>query len=234
VSARGGEHDGGATPPTPWLAAAPSLTSDVALALGSVLGQARTYGFLGPGPVDEQLHRAMAFAAVVQQPPSRAADLGTGGGLPGLVLASVWPTSEWILIDSNHRRCHWLEEALKQLQLGARCTVLCERAEVVGHELHRHQLDLVTARSFGPPAPTAECAAPLLRTGGQLVVADPPGIGPERWPAAGLSLLGMKWEESLQVGSLAGPVSLSRLSSLSRCPSIYPRRVGVPSKRPLF
>jgi 16S rRNA (guanine527-N7)-methyltransferase len=198
------------------------------------LEEARLLGFLGPGPVTDQIERALAFTALTGSAPVLAVDLGTGGGVPGLVLAVVWPASRWLLVDSNMRRCRWLEAAVRQLNLEHRCDVVCERAEVVARGASRHQADLVTARSFAPPGPTAECAAPLLRLGGQLVVADPPEMGAERWPSSGLATLGLALDASVQVITPAGPASLSRLVSVSTCPEAYPRRVGLPFKRPLF
>ena len=53
----------------------------------------------------------------------------------------------------------------------------------------------MTARSFGPPAATAECAAPLLAVGGLLVVSEPPD-GPDRWPADALAALGLEPSDS--------------------------------------
>ncbi|MGH9120995.1 MAG: RsmG family class I SAM-dependent methyltransferase, partial [Acidimicrobiales bacterium] len=101
-------------------------------------------------------------------------DLGSGAGLPGLVLACSWPESRWILMDSSTRRTAWLASAVERLGVSARVRVLCARAEVVGRGELRGSIHHVVARSFGAPAVTAECAAPLLRIGGSLVVAEPP------------------------------------------------------------
>jgi 16S rRNA (guanine527-N7)-methyltransferase len=154
--------------------------------------------------------------------------------LPGLVLAELWPESEWLLVDSNHRRANWLEGAVSSLGIRERVDVLCDRAERLGRSRWRQQVGTVTARSFGPPAPTAECAAPLLRLGGQLLVADPPGAPAERWPEADLFQLGLKLDASEVVATAAGPVSISRLIAVAVCGPQFPRRVGVPFKRPLF
>ena len=92
-------------------------------------------------------------------------------------------------------------------------------------------MDLVTARGFGPPAVTAECAAPFLVLGGQLLVSEPPESDPDsRWPAAGLALLGMNLD---QVTSPT-PAHYAVIDQGERCPDRYPRRVGIPVKRPLF
>lgn len=104
------------------------------------------------------------------------------------------------------------------------------RAEVAGRDpARRAGADLVVARAFGPPAVVAECAAPLLRPGGALVVAEPPGGAPERWSVEGLALLGLA-----EVDRTSEPVALVRLAQVAACPDRYPRRIGIPLKRPLF
>jgi 16S rRNA (guanine527-N7)-methyltransferase len=197
-------------------------------ALLGLLAQAQALGFLGPGPLEAQIDRSLAFTHAVA-PPERAVDLGSGGGLPGLVLALAWPDTTWVLIDAHRRRCAFLERALLELELGSRAVVVCERAEVTGRGTRRSTQDLVVARGFGPPAVTAECAAPLLRPGGRLLVAEPPGGAPERWPEAGLAALGLRRE-----GRLVEPVAIQILRQVSPCPGRFPRRVGTPAKRPLF
>jgi 16S rRNA (guanine527-N7)-methyltransferase len=91
----------------------------------------------------------------------------------------------------------------------------------------------VTARGFGRPAITAECAAPFLRLGGLLVVSEPPpssvAAAGERWPADGLALCGLAPERVW-----ATAFHYRSLRQSSPCPDRLPRRVGVPAKRPLF
>jgi 16S rRNA (guanine527-N7)-methyltransferase len=172
----------------------------------------------------------LAFAACAVAAPGRAADLGSGAGVPGLILALLWPDSEWGLVDANVRRTAFLQEAVVSLGVSERVAVVAERAELVGRDANwRGGVDLVVSRGFGPPAVAAECAAPLLRVGGLFVVAEPPGGAPQRWPAAGLELLGLADD-----GRLVAPVALQRLRQVVACPERYPRRVGIPMKRPLF
>ena len=200
--------------------------------LQRVLAEARDLGFLGPGPVGPHLDHARAMAAAVEPDvPGRAADLGTGGGVPGLVLALRWAGTSFLLVEAMRRRADFLAAAVEHLDLVDRVTVTSERAESLGRDpAHRAGYDLVTARSFGPPPVTAECAAPLLRAGGRLVTSEPPaGPGPDRWPTAGLALLGMSL-----AGVRRGDYSFAVLRQDVRCPERYPRRVGVPAKRPLF
>jgi len=209
------------------------LTSDEKAGLVSVLSDARDRGFLGPGPVQDQMERSLGFLAFANSG-TQALDLGSGGGLPGLALAMALPACCWYLVDSNQKRADWLRTAVASLGLEGRCQVVCGRAEQVSRTPLRGTFDLVTARSFGPPAATAECAAAFLRTGGDLVVAEPPTGASGRWPATGLELVGLAMGGNKVIPTAAGPVTLTRLVVTSVCPDKYPRRVGMPFKRPLF
>jgi 16S rRNA (guanine527-N7)-methyltransferase len=196
--------------------------------LDAVLTRARELGFLGPGPIDGQRAHAEAFLGALEGAPSCAFDLGSGGGVPGLVLALALPTTQWLLVDAMTKRTAFLADAVAELGLADRARVLTARAEELVPE-HRGVADLVVARGFGPPAVLAECAAPLLAVGGQLVVSEPPGGQPGRWDAEGLAMLGLELE-----ATLPGPPALVRLRLTRACPPRYPRRSGVPRKRPLW
>ncbi len=193
------------------------------------LERARALGFLGPGPVLDQVRHSHGFVSALETVRGTVGDLGSGGGVPGLPLALARPDLELVLIDAGHRRVVFLEEAVAALGLGDRVRVVEGRAEEVGRGPLRGTLDAVVARSFGPPAPTAECAAPLLRVGGRLVVSEPPEGGAARWPTPGIELLGLR-----ATTAVPGPPRLQVLEQVAPCPAEYPRRDGVPAKRPLF
>jgi 16S rRNA (guanine527-N7)-methyltransferase len=191
------------------------------------LERARALGFLGPGPVRNHIEHTAGFLRALDGVAGTVADLGSGGGVPGLILGVVRPDLRLVLIDATATRCRFLEDAVRHLELDAR--VVEGRAEVVGRGADRGAMDAVVARSFGPPAATAECAAALLRVGGVLVVSEPPAAPDDRWPAAGLAMLGL----------VPGPRSVGSpivqvLHQATACPADFPRRDGVPAKRPLF
>jgi 16S rRNA (guanine527-N7)-methyltransferase len=192
-----------------------------------VLEEAQARGFVGPGPIEP--HLAIARSALQLLAGMRSAvDLGSGGGALGLPLA-VWdPSVSWVLVESSTTRASFLRRAVGRCALDERVTVLALPAESVGRDpVHRGIHDLVVARSFGPPATTAECAAPLLRLGGRLAVAEPPqDQGDERWPDQGTRELGL--EVRHQIGSFRV------LEQVETCPDRFPRRTGVPRRRPLF
>ncbi len=93
--------------------------------LHDVLADAREAGFLGPGPIGPQIRHAEGFALVAHRlaasgpPRPRLVDLGSGGGLPGLVVALQWPEATLDLLEASGRRAAFLERAVSRLGLGA-------------------------------------------------------------------------------------------------------------------
>lgn len=146
------------------------------------------------------------------------------------MLAERWPSTEVVLLDARARRTAFLAEVVAELGWRDRVRIVTGRAEVLGRGELRHQLDLVVARSFGPPPTVAECGAPFLRVGGALVVAEPPGGDDDRWPPGGLARLGLADEGTVRsAGS-----TVRRLRAAARCGERYPRADGVPRTSPLF
>lgn len=189
-----------------------------------MLEEARALGFLGPGPVSFHVEHAEAYLAPLAAVRGRALDLGAGGGVPGLVLAGARPDLQWTLLDGSTKRGAFLERAVTALDL-ENTVVRTARAEEVANL--RASFDAVVARSFGTPAVTAECASPLLVVGGVLIVSEPPETANDRWTGARVLGLG-------PVQLLPGPPVLAVLRQEERCPANYPRRTGVPAKRPLW
>jgi 16S rRNA (guanine527-N7)-methyltransferase len=211
-----------------------------------VLEQARESGLLGPEQIDRQVEHALGFAEVVlgaigtssRARRVRLLDLGSGGGLPGLAMLGVPELAdvveELVLLDGSAKRAEWLRRAVVQLDLSGKVRVLEMRAELAGRDPDsRDSFSVVVARSFGKPAVTAECSAPLLAVGGILVVSEPPSGGHSesaRWPVDGLATLGM----SPAAAHSARGFSYVSLVVREPCPDRFPRRNGVPTKRPLF
>jgi 16S rRNA (guanine527-N7)-methyltransferase len=193
--------------------------------------------FLGTMPIEDQIDHALGFVWTVEDelgiPPSSVVDLGTGGGLPGLVLIACWPDASFVLMDANQRRTDFLAEEIEQSGQGDRVSVIRARAEEAGRadEL-RERADLVVARSFGSPATTAECASPLVAKGGRVVVSEPPsGSIADRWDSEGLAQMGLERSGRHRYLDRFG---YQVLLKVELCEDRYPRRVGVPAKRPLF
>ena len=210
-----------------------------AVSIDQVLIKAQELGFIGPRPPQEQLDHAVACSNLVINGHSLVAekvnflDLGSGGGLPGLVLALMAPNWQGCLLDAQERRTQFLQEAILDLNLGDRLVVVRERAEVAARmDQYRGQFSLVVARSFASPPVTAECAVGFLTIGGRLVVSEPvssSGDAP-RWPENGLGLLGFGSAEIVS----GGGASIATVKLLNKDDDRWPRRTGIPAKRPLW
>jgi 16S rRNA (guanine527-N7)-methyltransferase len=205
--------------------------------LGAILRLSADHGFLGSASIDDQIDHALGFRSAVEQrlgsAPSSMLDLGTGGGLPGLVLVASWPNTRIVLFDANQRRTDFLRSEIESWDRTDLVEVVRGRAEEFGRiPEYREHFQCVVARSFGSPGVTAECGSSFLEVGGLLVVSEPPtDSAHDRWSADGLEMVGLV-ESSATV-----PFSRFRYQLLEKYEPIsdrYPRRVGIPVKRPLF
>jgi 16S rRNA (guanine527-N7)-methyltransferase len=199
--------------------------------LRAALTRARDLGYLGPGPLEDHVEHALGLAALIGGPPEHFLDLGAGGGIPGLVLAQAWPRARGALLESGARRSAHLRQAVRELGLAERVTIVEARAEEAGRSTEwRARFGLVVARAFGPPAVTAECGVAFLEDGGELVVSDPPGGAAARWDEGGLSQLGLAPAATVAHGR----TSIARMAKLGPVDDRWPRRTGVPARRPLW
>ena len=147
-------------------------------------------GAIGERSLPVAVAHAEQFVAVIPKTARRAADLGSGGGLPGLVIATRCPWLEVTLVERRAQRADLLRRAVSSLALGERVVVIDTDVSVVA----RHSpggFQVVTARSFAAPAITARWASELLEPAGLLVVSEPPEDDPERWPVALLARTGL-------------------------------------------
>jgi 16S rRNA (guanine527-N7)-methyltransferase len=160
------------------------------------------------------------------------ADLGSGAGFPGLVLAIALPGARVVLVESVGKKAGFLEEAAERLQLD-NVEVVNGRAE--GWDAGRERCDVVTARALARLDVLLEYAAPLLRVDGALVAwkgKRDKGEETGAWKAG--KILGMEAPVPVAV---PGPDGSERHLYLSRklrsTPPDYPRRPGMAAKRPL-
>ncbi|HVA53166.1 MAG TPA: RsmG family class I SAM-dependent methyltransferase [Acidimicrobiales bacterium] len=202
--------------------------------LPRALEESRARGFLGPQAIEPQISHAGGFAlcweALRPTPPADLLDLGSGGGLPGLVLLDRWRCHE-VFVDSMGKRSNFLKEVLGWPGAPGGGEVVIARAEEAARwpDLEG-KFDLVTARSFGPPAVTSECAVRFLKVGGVLIVSEPPGErSAERWSEKGLSLLGLVALGRSRYGTAYEVLVKEKVTDPE-----YPRSSGTPKKKPLF
>jgi 16S rRNA (guanine527-N7)-methyltransferase len=183
------------------------------------------------------VHIADSLSALELEPirsAARIADLGSGAGLPGLVIAAALPGSGVDLIESASRRCAFLREAIERMEL-ANASVVCERSEDWGAGEGREAYDAVTARAVGRLATLAELASPLLREGG--VLAAWKGVrapDEEAEVARAVERLAMEPTEirSVQPYSASRDRHIHLLRKNGPTPDGLPRRPGMAAKRP--
>ena len=202
--------------------------------LVAVLADAQAAGFLGRAPLIDHVDNGLGFAsAVVAVGGTRCADLGSGGGVPALVVARALPDISITCMDRGSKRCEFLEGAVERLDLEARVSVVEGDVEEIARlPEHEGGYDVVTARSFGPPAVTAEAGARLLADGGALVVSEPPSEeAGARWQHDGLASLALTFEQLFEAERLALAIVRRGPGSLDER---YPRRASTVRKRPLF
>ena len=160
------------------------------------------------------------------------ADLGSGGGFPGLALAVALPHTRVALVESVRRKCAFLERAASELGLG-NVDVVNTRAESWPEGTGGH--DVVTARALAPLGVLVEYAAPLLREGGSLVAwkghRDP---AEEADAGVAAEALGMAPPVPRSVAPFPGAEARTLYLSLKvrSTPNGYPRRPGMARKRP--
>ncbi len=156
-------------------------------------------------------------------------DIGSGGGLPAIPLALAMPRVRFTLLEANGRKCAFLEHVAGTLGL-TNVVVAAGRAEELGHRpALREQFDRAISRAAARPEVLLELALPFVRTGGDLVAHVSP-LDPQLLePAARLLGGGAPRLEPVDVGGHA----LMVVPKLAPTPSRFPRRAGLPGRKPL-
>ena len=163
-------------------------------------------------------------------------DVGTGAGFPGLPLKILYPQLKLTLVESIAKKGKFLQAVVDELKLNG-VTVLAQRAEQLGHSrLHRQQYDWATARAVAELRVLAEYLLPLCRIGGTMLAQKGDGVRQEiKSAAAAIEILGGGKPElaTVTLPQRDRPHYLVTVAKIGETPAKFPRRVGVPSKRPL-
>jgi 16S rRNA (guanine527-N7)-methyltransferase len=167
---------------------------------------------------------------------SPAIDIGSGGGFPGVPIKIVKPELKLTLLEANGKKAAFLRNLVAELGLSD-VNVVNERAETAAHDSeHREAYALAMARAVAPLRVLAELALPFVRVGGYL--ATPKGSGAQREVREAESALRTLGGEVMLVDKLelewpAPAPTLVLVKKAAETPGRYPRRPGMPSKRPL-
>jgi 16S rRNA (guanine527-N7)-methyltransferase len=168
--------------------------------------------------------------------PLQCIDVGSGAGFPGLPLKIYCPQMRMVLLEATGKKVRFLEHVIVQLALKS-IEAIHGRAEQVGHDPeYRERYDLVFARAVAELSVLAEYTLPFCRLGGQ-VVAQKGGQAQKETQSAeyAISMLGGRVLRVIPVEllGLAERRNLVVIEKIARTPDKYPRRPGMPSKRPL-
>jgi 16S rRNA (guanine527-N7)-methyltransferase len=158
-------------------------------------------------------------------------DVGSGGGLPGMVLAIARPDLAVTLLEATGKKARFLEQTARSLQL-ENLSVLCDRAELAGavNSPQRERFDIVTARAVAPLRVLLELTVPFAKVNGLLLAVKGEKAADELAAAAGaLRELHVEHEQTVRHPT-ASVVLLRKRGTTS---AKYPRRSGEPTRTPL-
>ncbi len=184
----------------------------------------------------ELLHVADALTLLPFLPagPHRLADVGSGGGVPGIPLAIARPDAHVLLIESTKKKAAFLRKAVEALEL-ANVEVSDDRAEDVGRSARRESFDAVVARAVGPLERLAEYCLPLVKQGGRLM-AMKGARAAEELPAAtrAIRILGGDAPQVVPI-DLPGTSAhvIVRIEKRGRTDARYPRPPSIAKGRPI-
>lgn len=166
----------------------------------------------------------------------RILDLGAGAGLPGIPLAIAHPQQTYYLLEASQKKAAFLQQVKDRLQL-ENIFVLNDRAETLAHqESHRGQYEVVTARAVAETAVLLELAIPFCQTGGYFVAYKGRNCQTEIAQAReAQQILGvvLKQELPYDLPLAMGQRNILLFEKTKPTPEKYPRRPGIPAKRPL-
>lgn len=182
----------------------------------------------------DSLSVIQAFKANDKSP--RIIDVGSGAGLPGLPLKIIYPAIKLTLLEATAKKTAFLNHLVSELGLGD-VEIITGRAEEIAHKMeYREVFDIVLSRGVAPLATLAELTLPFCAVGGLFVSQKKGDIQDElKDSQAAISLLGGKIKKILdfRLDGLDDERKLVVIEKVSPTPPKYPRRPGMPAKRPL-
>lgn len=214
------------------------LTDAQCASLEEAWGPARAAGVLGTAPIEVLVEHTVGFAQAVCSAFSaefssfegRIIDVGTGAGLPGVVLAALLPRVDVTLVDASERRLDHVRRAARALEVQDRTTVIHARGDELSRDaVHRGAYDVAVARLLADPAESLEQLVPFVRPGGQVVLATATDAL-ERWRSLPCPLL--PTTEAALLETAAG--WFASVGVTAEVPSGVPRREKTRRRSPAF
>lgn len=187
------------------------------------------------GLLEDHIQEAVATAQRLPVTPgTRWLDLGTGGGLPGLVCAQQHPSARWVMLDATAKKIAEVERFSATLALRNTVTVAARAEELAWDADHRGAYDGVVSRAVAPLPTLVELARGFLRPGGILAAVKGPTWAAEL-AAAEPAIRQLRFGSSTaaRVDRAARPTWLVTMRAVGPPPAQFPRRNGLPRSNPL-
>lgn len=162
-------------------------------------------------------------------------DVGSGAGFPGIPLAIAYPNKQFVLVDSLRKRVNFINKLKVKIDL-TNIKALHKRAEKIASEkIYRESFDFVTARAVAKMNVLSEYCLPLAKIGGVFVAMKLEGSDQEINNAKqAIELLGGEIKNTFQYSLPEDKqYELIVIEKVRNTPQKYPRRPGIPSKRPI-
>jgi len=163
-------------------------------------------------------------------------DIGTGAGFPGIPLKIVDPALKLVLVESVEKKANFCRHIIQTLDLKD-ASVVVERAETIGqNKTYREQFDCAVARAVAALPALLEYLLPLVHVGGLVIAQKSAAVEDEIKQAKNACAIlggGMMQVEPITIPGLDAERALVIIEKVKPTPAVYPRRVGLPAKKPL-
>jgi 16S rRNA (guanine527-N7)-methyltransferase len=161
--------------------------------LKPVLLAAQKIGALSGAPIEQIISHALWFSKAIPGSARRVIDLGSGAGVPGLIVALDRPELELVLVDRRSGRTDSLTRSVMALNLGNRISVKCSEIDDLARDnKFFKQFDAAISRGLGPPLETLRLSRDLVKTGGVVIISEPPPSTQSRWNPIDVLNLGLE------------------------------------------